>query len=73
MKRDIERLAQTETEARRMARSGLYADFTAIHRRLEERGYIGATKIFKNRWTQAEINRLCDVYRHSETVLPLAS
>jgi hypothetical protein len=59
-----ERLAQIETEARRMAQSGAYRSFRAIVERLLERGYVEASKVFRNRWTQEEINRLCDMSCH---------
>jgi len=63
MKHYVERLAQIETEARRMARSGVYMEYSAILRRLEERGYRDAHRVFKNPWTRAEIDRLCRLAR----------
>ena len=67
--RKAERLAEIETEARRMARSGVYWGFRAISDRLLERGYGEASKVFRNRWTQEEINRLCNMsYREAVLV-----
>ena len=67
MKHNVERVAQIETEARRLARSGVYMEYSAIRRHLQERGYTEAERIFKNRWTQAEISRLCRL-AHQELV-----
>jgi hypothetical protein len=63
MKQYVERLAQIETEARRMARSGVYVEYSAIQWRLEERGFSDAHRLFKNPWTRAEIDRLCRLAR----------
>jgi hypothetical protein len=63
MKHRIERLAQIETEARRLARSGAFRDFSAIRHALIEGGYPDAWQIFTNPWTQSEIDRLCDLAR----------
>jgi len=65
MKQHVDRLAEIETEARRMAQSGAYLEFSTILRRLEERGYQDARRIFKNPWTQAEIDRLCRLVRQN--------
>ena len=63
MKQHVERLAKIETEARRMAQSGAYMEFSTILRHLDERGYRDARRIFKNPWTRAEIDRLCRLAR----------
>jgi hypothetical protein len=61
MKRgQIERVAQIETEARKMARSGAYHNASSIESVLVEMGYPEARKLFANRWTHSELNRLCD-------------
>jgi hypothetical protein len=54
-----ERLARIETEARTLARSGNYRSFISIKVLLLARGYLEAHKIFANRWTQFELDRLC--------------
>jgi len=61
MKRKVERLAQVETEARRLANSGDFQSFRTIRRELIAAGYEEARQIFRNPWTQSEINRLCDL------------
>jgi hypothetical protein len=65
MKHKIDELARLETEARRLANSGAYAGFVDVRRELTARGHEGAWKIFKNLWTRAEINRLCDLARRA--------
>ena len=60
MKPDLqERRARVETEARALARSGNYHGFITIKMMLLARGYSEANKIFANRWTQSELDRLC--------------
>ncbi len=54
-----ERIARIETEARALARSGDFGSFTAVERALLIRGFQEAPRIFANRWTQAEVDRLC--------------
>jgi hypothetical protein len=54
-----EHLAQIETEARKLAQSGQYAGATGIQRALLARGY-DTHKVFANRWTHSELDRLCD-------------
>jgi len=54
-----QRLARIETEARALASSGEFGSFTSIERVLLTRGYQEAPKVFANRWTQAEVDRLC--------------
>ena len=54
-----QRLARIETEARALARSGDFGSFTSIERALLIRGFQEAPKIFANRWTQSEVDRLC--------------
>lgn len=58
-KRD--RLATIETEARTLARSGKFRSAKAIEMALLARGLLEAQKVFANRWTRSEINRLCDL------------
>ena len=69
--RNAERLAQIETEARRMARSGAYYGFREIEARLLERGYLEAAKLFANPWTQQEIDRFCYLSRGDAASHPL--
>jgi hypothetical protein len=54
-----ERLARIETEARNLARSGNHHSFSSIKMQLLTRGYPEANKVFANRWTQYELDRLC--------------
>ena len=59
-----ERLARIETEARTLARSGNYHGFSSIKHLLLAHGYPEAQKVFANRWTQSELDRLCRQARH---------
>lgn len=63
MKREIERIANIETEARRLANSGAFNNFVAVRRELIASGYKEAWKMFNNPWTQSEIDRLCTLAR----------
>ena len=54
-----QRLARIETEARTLARSGNFGGFASIERALLTRGYEEAPRVFANRWTQSEVDRLC--------------
>jgi len=58
-RRSVERCAQIETEARVLARTGLYRDARTIEMALVMRGFREATEMFGNRWTQSELDRLC--------------
>jgi hypothetical protein len=60
MKHDRQRLARIETEARVLARSGEYLTFFSIEAALLERGFLEARTLFANKWTQAEVDRLCN-------------
>jgi len=59
-----EQLARIETQARVLAQSGEYYGFKQIERVLIARGYQEAAKIFANRWSQSEVDRLCDQARN---------
>ena len=60
MRRNLaQRYAQIETEARMLAWSGNYRTATAIERALVAKGYQEAAKLFTNRWTHSELERLC--------------
>ena len=59
-----ERLARIETEARTLARSGKYHSFTSIKNLLLAHGYPEAHKVFANRWTRSELDRLCQQAQH---------
>jgi hypothetical protein len=62
MKRGMrERLAHIETEARVMAQSGKYRSFVTIEMVLLTQGFREARRLFANRWTQAEVDRLCEL------------
>jgi hypothetical protein len=58
-----ERLALIETVARKMARSGQYAGAHAVEIALLAHGYSEAHTVFANRWSVAELDRLCDQAR----------
>jgi hypothetical protein len=58
-----ERLARIETAARKLARSGQYAGAYAVEMALLTRGYSEAHTVFANRWSVAELDRLCDQAR----------
>jgi hypothetical protein len=71
MKPDMrERLARIETEARTLARSGNYYGFSSIKNLLLTRGYPEANKVFANRWTQSELDRLCRQAQHIRSGIP---
>jgi hypothetical protein len=53
------RLARIETEARKLARSGAFYDFRSIQCELRANGFLEVDKVFSNRWTQSELDRLC--------------
>jgi hypothetical protein len=55
-----DRLAHIETEARRLARSGEHRGFKSIEIVLLSRGYREARRIFANRWTCSELERICE-------------
>lgn len=77
MQRGIrERLARIETEARTLARSGEYGSSRSVELALVALGYPEAHKIFANRWTRSEIDRLCGLaaYRaHAQAHAPQAA
>ena len=53
-------IAQIETEARRLARSGKHRGFRSIQAALLARGLPKVPKGFANRWTCTELDRLCE-------------
>ena len=55
----LDRLAHVETEARKMARSGEYRNSGSIHMALLAIGVVEASRLFSNRWTCSELDRLC--------------
>jgi len=55
-----DRLAAIETTARTLARSGRYFSSASIETVLLARGVPEAHKLFANRWTRAELDRLCE-------------
>jgi hypothetical protein len=59
MRRDVERLARIETEAGKMAPSGEYQGADAVEMALLTQGYPEAHTVFGNKWSQAELDRLC--------------
>jgi hypothetical protein len=61
-------LARIETEARKLARSAAFSGFRSIQSVLLARGYSEVGKIFSNRWTQFELDRLCEKARSDSRV-----
>jgi hypothetical protein len=59
----LDRFAQIETEARKLARSGDYHGFASIQVALLERGFAEAAWVSRNRWTCFELDRLCEQAR----------
>ena len=55
-----DRLAKAETEARKLAWSGEYRSSKMIETALLNLGFLEAPKIFANRWTHSELDRICD-------------
>jgi hypothetical protein len=60
-----ERFARIETEARKLARSGQHRWSHSIEMALLARGYRDAPRVFANRWTQCELDRLCEQATHA--------
>ena len=60
-----ERFARIETEARALARSGKYLTSRSISMALLAQGYRDTPKVFANRWTQYELDRLCELATHA--------
>jgi hypothetical protein len=54
-----QRLAHIETEARKLARTGQHRSYRSIEMALLGQGYREALKVFANRWTQCELDRIC--------------
>jgi len=65
-----ERLARIETAARTLARSGKHPGFSSIKNLLLTHGYPEADKVFANRWTRSELDRLCQQARHMRGSTP---
>jgi hypothetical protein len=63
-----ERVARIETKARTLARSGGHFSFSSIRSALLAEGYPEAHKVFANRWTQYELDRLCQQARYKAEV-----
>ena len=61
----LDRRARIESEARRLARSGEYRSFRSIYLALVARGFEEAAKVFANRWTCSELDRLCEQAFHA--------
>jgi hypothetical protein len=59
----IEARARIESVARELARSGRYENFSSIEMALLTQGYGEVPKVFANRWTQSELDRLCKLAR----------
>ena len=59
----LDRFAEIETEARKLARSGDYRGFASIQAALLERGFAEASRLSRNRWTCLELDRLCQQAR----------
>jgi hypothetical protein len=66
----LDQRARIESEARRLARSGEYCSFRSIHLTLVARGFEEAAKVFANRWTSSELDRLCEQALHANKADP---
>jgi hypothetical protein len=53
---------QIETYARTFARTGTYGSFRAVEHALLDAGFSEVEHLFKNKWQQREIDRLCHQY-----------
>lgn len=71
MTRGTEAIAYIETEARRLARSGSHYGWRSIESALLDRNLTGVRKVFANRWTQFELDRLCAKACSEQTAKPL--
>jgi hypothetical protein len=56
----LDQLARIESEARKLARSGRYRSFGSIQTILLAQGFAEVPRVFANRWTCAELDRLCE-------------
>jgi hypothetical protein len=61
MKRDRGQIPYLETKARQLARTGKYPHWRSIQAALLSEGFSEAQKLFANRWTQAEVDRICEM------------
>jgi hypothetical protein len=59
----VERMRHIETEARKLASSGLHENHSSIEMALLTQGYQEAVKLCANPWTRSELDRLCDQAR----------
>jgi hypothetical protein len=65
-KREVkERFDRIETEARKLARSGQHRWSSSIEMALLAQGYRDTPRVFANRWTQYELDRLCELATHA--------
>jgi hypothetical protein len=55
-----ERFALIETEARKLARSGNHRNAWSVGRALQAQGFVEVPKLLANRWTQSELDRICE-------------
>jgi hypothetical protein len=55
----VDQLARIESEARTLARSGNYLSARSIEAALAEKGFLETARVFRNRWTCSELDRLC--------------
>jgi hypothetical protein len=62
--------AQIETRARALARTGKYSSFRTVQNALLDGGFPEVERLFKNRWQQEEISRLCRHYFRIEQQAP---
>ena len=59
-RRLVERMRHIETEARKLASSGLHENCNSIEMALLMQGYREAVKVCAHPWTRSELDRLCD-------------
>jgi hypothetical protein len=55
-----DRHARIETEARRLARSGVHYNHNSVRAVLLSQGFSESHKVFANRWTCSELDRICE-------------
>ena len=61
----VDHRALIETRARNLARSGKHWSSASIKAALKSQGFEGVNKLFDNRWTRSELDRICEQARAS--------
>jgi hypothetical protein len=63
MRRNFDQRALIETKALKLAWSGEHQSFASIKAVLQRQGYEGVDRLFANRWTRSELDRICEKAR----------